>query len=150
MKALDAAKLFLTQAHRKGDTITNLKLQKLLYYAQGWHLVKFRAPLFSDKIEAWAFGPVIPSVFKVYKDSCFLPIEGKLHEQEKKFTKSQLVFLDKIYQNFMPYTTKQLTHMTQLEEPWLASYEKTKKKVIPNELMASFYKKLLRTAGRKK
>lgn len=47
--------------------LTNLKLQKLLYYAQAWHLVFRQEPLFTDRIEAWRHGPVVPSVFRQYR-----------------------------------------------------------------------------------
>jgi uncharacterized phage-associated protein len=52
VKAIDVAKYFLNWANNKGDLITNLKMQKLLYYAQAWYLVNFKKPLFSDPIEA--------------------------------------------------------------------------------------------------
>lgn len=47
-----------------GDTISPLKLQKLVYYAQAWHLVVFDKPLFDDTIEAWTHGPTIPAIYK--------------------------------------------------------------------------------------
>ena len=56
--ALDAAKYLLTLDEREeGDVTSNLKLQKLLYYAQGLHLVLHDAPLFGERIEAWQHGP---------------------------------------------------------------------------------------------
>ncbi len=46
-----------------GDNLSNLKLQKLVAYAQGFHLaMKDGEPLFDEPIEAWAHGPVIPSM----------------------------------------------------------------------------------------
>ncbi len=45
------------------DYLTNLRLQKLLYYAQAWSLAMRDKPLFDDRIEAWPSGPVVPSVF---------------------------------------------------------------------------------------
>jgi len=65
--AQDVTDLMLYWANRDGDLISNLKLQKLLYYAQAWHLVNFDVPLFGDSIEAWDFGPVIPNVYRQYK-----------------------------------------------------------------------------------
>ena len=50
-----------------GDTISNLKLQKMLYYMQGFHLAFFDTPLFDDEIYAWQYGPVVPSVYNEYK-----------------------------------------------------------------------------------
>ena len=45
-----------------GELVSNLKLQKLLYYVQGFHLAVFGEPLFEEEIEAWMYGPVVPSV----------------------------------------------------------------------------------------
>ena len=45
------------------NDLTNLKLQKLLYFAQLEHLRKTGEPLFDDKIEAWKYGPVVKNVY---------------------------------------------------------------------------------------
>jgi uncharacterized phage-associated protein len=49
-----------------GDSVTNLRLQRLLYYAQGWHLALHGEPAFDDRIEAWLNGPVVPDVYRKY------------------------------------------------------------------------------------
>ena len=52
--------------------VDNLTLQKLLYYSQATHLVKYdKKPLFHDDIEAWDIGPVVPSVYNKYKHHGF-------------------------------------------------------------------------------
>ncbi|HUZ03805.1 MAG TPA: type II toxin-antitoxin system antitoxin SocA domain-containing protein, partial [Acidobacteriaceae bacterium] len=58
--ASDIAKYFIASFQKKNKAISNLKLQKLLYYAQAWHLALYGSPLFSDSIEAWVHGPVVP------------------------------------------------------------------------------------------
>ena len=64
----DAAKYFLAQVSEDaGDLISNLKLQKLLYYAQGFHLALYDQPLFPEAIEAWTHGPVVPDLYRHYK-----------------------------------------------------------------------------------
>ena len=50
-----------------GDPVTPLQLEKLLYFAQGWHLARFGKPLFEDDFQAWDYGPVIPEVYQKYK-----------------------------------------------------------------------------------
>jgi uncharacterized phage-associated protein len=47
--------------------LSNLKLQKLLYYAQGHYLATAGQPLFDDRIQAWSHGPVVPTVYHEYK-----------------------------------------------------------------------------------
>ncbi|MDB6118895.1 MAG: putative prophage protein, partial [Verrucomicrobiaceae bacterium] len=66
--ALDVAKYFLSKADadEAGDVISNLKLQKLLYYAQGFHLALTGAPLFEEDIQAWVHGPVVREVWQAF------------------------------------------------------------------------------------
>lgn len=72
--ALDIAKWFLNYNlflrnvdNEDTDDISNLKLQKLLYYAQGCYLAMYDAPLFKEDIVAWAHGPVVREVYDEYK-----------------------------------------------------------------------------------
>lgn len=47
--------------------LTATKLHKLLYYAQAWHLVWDEEPLFEERIEAWANGPVVPAIYRQHR-----------------------------------------------------------------------------------
>jgi len=51
----------------KSGEITAMKLQKLLYYSQAWHLVWDERPLFTEDFQAWANGPVIPELYHMHK-----------------------------------------------------------------------------------
>ncbi|WP_417392009.1 Panacea domain-containing protein [Gimesia sp.] len=62
------ANYFLDIAEKEGDTsITPMKVQKLVYYAHGWHLAIYGRPLIHEQIEAWKYGPVIESLFHTFK-----------------------------------------------------------------------------------
>jgi len=64
----DMAKYFLSLTDENvGDLISNLKLQKLVYYAQGFHLAMHDKPLFDEETEAWTYGPAIPELCSEYK-----------------------------------------------------------------------------------
>jgi uncharacterized phage-associated protein len=68
MKAQDVAEYFLTLVDDEaGDSLSNLKLQKLVYYAQGFHLALTEKPLFDEAIEAWEHGPVVPGLYHKLK-----------------------------------------------------------------------------------
>ena len=76
------ANLMLDEADQRGDIkITNLALQKLLYFAHGMYLTQTKGPLVSGYFEAWQYGPVHPSVYRAFKSSGSAPIttraEGK-------------------------------------------------------------------------
>jgi uncharacterized phage-associated protein len=68
-KVLDIANkiIHFVSDSNAGDLISNMKLQKLLYYQQGFHLAYFGKPLFEEDIEAWMYGPVVPSVYSHFK-----------------------------------------------------------------------------------
>lgn len=82
-RAYDVAKYILYIAYRNGDVITNLKMQKLLYYAQAWYMVNNKSELlFEDEIQAWRFGPVVPAVYEKMKRFKFNPISMRLSEKD--------------------------------------------------------------------
>lgn len=54
---------------KERGSMSAMKLEKLVYYSQAWHLVWEDEPLFADRIEAWANGPVIPSLYKEHRGS---------------------------------------------------------------------------------
>lgn len=65
--ALTIAKWFVAWAGVNDADLSNLKLQKLLYYAQGYHLARLCQPLFLESLQAWAHGPVVESVYHRFK-----------------------------------------------------------------------------------
>ena len=71
------ANLMLDEADRRGWKITNLALQKLLYFAHGIHLTKKKEPLVSGYFEAWQYGPVHPAVYRAFKPSGSAPISTR-------------------------------------------------------------------------
>lgn len=66
MKALEVARYILTKSNKDGHPISNLQLQKMLYYIQYEFLTNYEKSLFDDDFEAWKFGPVIPVVYYEY------------------------------------------------------------------------------------
>lgn len=67
--ANDIANWFLVTIDREaGETLSHLKLQKLVYYAQVWSLALFDKPLFDEDFEAWTYGPALPSLYQRFKD----------------------------------------------------------------------------------
>ena len=69
----DVARFFIGLARRQNDLdhgglMTNLRLQKPLYFAQGWHLARFGQPLFDASIGAWPYGPAVPEAYRAYKE----------------------------------------------------------------------------------
>jgi uncharacterized phage-associated protein len=101
-----------------GDPITNLKLQKLLYYAQGWILALADRPLFDDRIEAWPHGPVVPPVYGEFKKWQWNPIAENPGVPEL-LAPNIIAHLDEIMQVYGVLTAFHLERLTHKEEPWL-------------------------------
>ena len=67
--AYTVAKDIVKLAQKHNESVSNLKMQKLLYYAQAWYMVNNNGTvLFDDVIEARKFGPVVPSVYEKFKN----------------------------------------------------------------------------------
>lgn len=65
--AKDIAFSIVNRGIADGKPVTQMQLQKMLYFANGIHLAKGKGPLLKDKFQAWRFGPVIPSIYDIYK-----------------------------------------------------------------------------------
>lgn len=119
-----------------GDFISNLKLQKLLYYSQGFHLAVFGQPLFSEDLLAWQHGPVVERIYHKYKDAPpALPLPesldlGNVHE-------IQVGLLNSVYSSFGQFSAWKLRNMTHHEPPWEQTAQGA---VIPHKLLIDYFK----------
>jgi uncharacterized phage-associated protein len=119
-QAKDIAAFLINFSNEHGDTITNLKLQKLLYYTQGWYVALYNKNLFDDDFEAWVHGPVIKSIYLEYKKYGFKPIPSPKNvvDNLSKQIKDHLRELLKAYGGFSAW---QLECMTHGEIPWITA-----------------------------
>lgn len=135
---LNIAKYFLSlQGDDAGDAISNLKLQKLMYYAQGYYLAMCGHPLFKEDFEAWEHGPVIPALYRMFKKygSGALPKPDDFDLEN--YTEEERDFLNSIYDAIGQYSAWALRELSHQTAPWR---DTPHNKVIPKELMASFFK----------
>ncbi|GAB4146970.1 MAG: hypothetical protein OHK0017_08110 [Patescibacteria group bacterium] len=132
-----------TDTNIKSDEkkLTNLKIQKILYYAQGWYLKDNEQPLFGDKIEAWRYGPVVPYVYQLYKNSENKELPSltiKEKDQLQKLPNSIPEYLDKIWASYNLTNTRDLVISTHLEDPWLDSYARPDKTITQDSILRFF------------
>lgn len=136
------ALIYLSRA--RGIEVTNLKIQKLLYYSQAWSLVLFDAPLFETEFEAWVHGPVVPCVFRRFKDCRWQPIT----EQVDQPNDTQLIgFLNLVLDKYGSLSATQLERLTHREEPWQMARigyapDESSSNVISTQSMKDFYRRL--------
>lgn len=99
------------------EYLTNLKLQKLLYYAQGCYLALYDKPLFKEPILAWGYSPVVESVYDTYKHNRYDGIK-EFEAPVKNFTETEESVLTQTYEAFGQYSAWKLVDMTHNETPW--------------------------------
>jgi uncharacterized phage-associated protein len=134
-------------ARERGIEMTNLKLQKLLYYAQAWCLVFTDGPLFDAEFEAWVHGPVVPRVFRRFRGYRWNPIT----EPVNPVSDAQLTgYLGEVLNKYGSMSATQLERLTHLEDPWKEARngcapDASSTAVISQDSMKRFYRKL---AGR--
>ena len=143
-KAINIARKLLLTAKRdsviggQGELMSNMKLQKMLYYEQGFHLVVFGTPLYEEDIEAWMYGPVVPAVYEVYKDYGYNGIDPGEAEEISLSDREQALF-DEVYKVYGAYSAIGLMNMTHRESPW-ANTPAGVGSVISREKMVEFFR----------
>lgn len=120
--------------------ITNLKLQKLLYFLQGQFAKKVNgARLISDDFFAWQLGPVIPSVYREYSvfSSSQIPKQNQTYMQIQA---KHAQILDAILNDYAKLSTWTLVKKTHEEDPWKYTMEVLgNNAVIPFETISDYY-----------
>lgn len=140
--AKDVARYFLAQSDKaEGELISNLKLQKLLYYAQGVHLAIHDQPLFPEAIVAWDHGPVVECVYHEYKKHRDGAIPRPTDVDFGVYTPEERETLDEVYQVFGQFSAWKLRNMTHDEPPWKDAYRGS---VITHDSMKTHFKTLLK------
>lgn len=143
-KAIDVAKYIINHEKDKNRSITNLRLQKLLYFCQGAMIMNTpdHNLCFTDDIEAWDYGPVVPSVYNEYKIHYFLEIP-----YQKNFDSSIIEhknIIDSTLNSASRFSTKTLVDISHSQKPWADTYRREKSGKIPQHLIISFFKELAR------
>ena len=138
-KAIDVGKYFLSRVDdESGDSISNLKLQKLLYYAQGFHLAEYNEPLFPERIAAWAHGPVVPEVYYQLQHFGANPVQLPQDiDFDAVFGSQAEELLDEVYAVYGQFSAAGLRNMTHEEPPWKLTAQG---RTISHDLMRDFFK----------
>ncbi len=155
--SLAIANYFIRKATEGGGAgIDPLKLQKLIYFAHGWHLAITGRPLLNEPVEAWTYGPVVPTdnAFKAYGgdlidfptrklDSAGFPYAVPEEDSET------LAILDRVWVTYQHYSGLELSAMThEAGSPWAKTRDEaegeglTMGKDIPNSLIRDAFTRM--------
>lgn len=123
---ISVTKYILYRCGFDGDVITNLKMQKLLYFVYVWHLIKLGESCFEEKFQAWPNGPVLASVYQELKQFGALPIDidfsGIKKEEDLQSLTKELGaaknLIDEVYEKYATLTPFQLVSLTHQETAW--------------------------------
>lgn len=155
--ALDVARYVINYSNEKSYGISNLKLQKLLYFIQAEFLVftDKKEPCFQEEIEAWGFGPVVPCVYREFKQfgSCNIPTVDTYYEisdtwdiVKKTYNKNILKaedreIINEIVDGLSEYSAADLVRITHNQLPWQKVYVQGMNNTITKKSIREYFEK---------
>lgn len=135
--------------------MSNLKLQKLLYFVQAYFLIKKQGACFRESIEAWDFGPVVTVAYREYKKfgSCNIPEIKYITKEDGGgiwntrtipyfdiiITDYDKKLIDAVTDKFSGYSSTNLVSLTQRQKPWIDAYSPYKINEITIEAIEEFF-----------
>jgi uncharacterized phage-associated protein len=118
------------------ELISHLKLQKLIYFCQGYSFAFFNKPLFTDTIEAWPHGPVCPKLYHILKSYGSLPITAFIEPDKISLNDDEKKLIRIVYDTYGQYSAMGLRKITHEEGPWKDTQTST---VISFEALAKYF-----------
>jgi uncharacterized phage-associated protein len=113
--AAETAREILYVGNLRGcKDISNLKLQKLLYFANLVYISVFDRPLFLEKVKAWKLGPVVGSLYHEYKQYGNRPITEEAHNTNNEILEQVIEFVMNV---FGCKTAPELVDITHIDDP---------------------------------
>ena len=142
--ALLIAEYIVKYCNDKKFSISNLKLQKLLYFVQAAFLVEKGLPCFPEEIEAWDFGPVVPLVYYKYKiyGGTNIPYMNSDENLFEVISQEDKDIINRIINDCAKYTASMLVDITHKQAPWLEAYAPYTRNTITKNSITDFFKEV--------
>lgn len=145
--AIDVARYCIRYTNGNDGNISNLKLQKVLYFIQGFFFAIKGEECFEDEMEAWQFGPVVPSVyreFKFYGSNSIPSSEGCNHFFQRigcidGIEADDKELIDDILKLMSKYSASKLVDITHSQEPWKKAIKRKGDNTIYKEDISEFF-----------
>ncbi len=149
VSAQNVAEYIIWTSHESGSFISNLKLQKLLYYVQAWHLAVFQRPLFPEKFQAWLRGPAIPEIYQRYQGYRWRNIDEEVRRPD--LDDRTVEFMEEVLEEYGPLDARLLEQLACGEDPWIQARGEIARDVpstetIDENVMGLYYRQRLSEA----
>lgn len=137
--AMNIASLFIEIS--EGCNLTNMKLNKILYFVQAAHYAEFGTPAFEDDFEAWTHGPVIREVYFAYRHKCKEEISKSVFEYDpSEVSQNTENFILSIAKSLLNKSASWLRDVTHIDgSPWDNNFEQHMNNIIPKEEIMTYY-----------
>lgn len=120
MAQIDQVADFIVRSlHESGDEVSNMKLQKLLYFAQALYLAEFQKPLFDEEMQAWKDGPVSPAVYRRFREFTHRDIQESALGTPGGVDLEEARHIEMVLNTFGGFTARVLRTMSHKSDPWL-------------------------------
>lgn len=155
---LEVCRHIINYCNKNSYIISNLKLQKLLYFVQAYFLSHTPSgePCFVENIEAWDFGPVVPDAYYEFKEygSSSIPRINKyyalcddgdgwslctFHFNDDVIKPEHKQIIDEIVSSFSKYSATDLVTITHNQKPWMEAYSLGKNTIITHESIRRYF-----------
>ena len=140
-KALDVASYVINYCNRQDKMISNLRLQKLLYFIQAYFVIQdgVNSPCFEERIEAWDFGPVVPDVYRYFSVFGSGHIFKIRDFDEDTILSIHQKMIAKVIDSFCDYSDADLLKLTHTQEPWKNAFEQSKQNEITVKALREYF-----------
>jgi uncharacterized phage-associated protein len=132
------ARFILSLTDPEDNDVSNLKLQKLCYYAQGLCTAMRGAPLFRERLEAWDHGPVVPDLYHQYKQYGAQPIPAVTDFDLSELEDIDRQALSDVYDYYAQFSAWRLRNMTHEEAPWINASKRHGREISVEALVEYF------------
>lgn len=137
--ALDVAHYIIKRCNDTGQLVSNLKLQKILYFVQAEFLVATGDACYREQIEAWDFGPVVPEVYRRYKSYGSAGIPYYCNDSMIPISNIDQELMNAIIDKCAGYSASQLVEISHHQDPWRDAYKPYRNCPISNDSIKRYF-----------
>lgn len=142
--SLSVANAFIALAKNEGKKLSNMQLQKLVFFAHGYLLAYRNRPLTRDEVKAWTFGPVYPLLYNSLRIYGSEGTDQEIPEPERIVESDENNIIQAVWKAYGSHSAYQLSNISHnVGSPWSQVWLKKEFSVIPDNITQAYYKNLI-------